>query len=128
WISELARPIKDELPNGYRAYLGSGPAVAIGAPPLRPDLSVRSSNSSTTTTPELGQIRQRADESESSPDLEVAVASLEVEPSLLIELDGRLVAAVELISPRHKDRPVARTNYGRRYAGYLMEGVNLLLI
>ena len=67
-------------------------------------------------------------EAASQPDVEVAVAALETEPSVLIERDGRLTAAVELISPRNKDRSVARSSYARRYAGYLIEGVHLLLI
>jgi hypothetical protein len=45
-----------------------------------------------------------------------------------VERHGRLVAAVELISPRNKDRPVARASYLARYVGYLLEGVHLLLI
>ena len=60
--------------------------------------------------------------------MEVAVTSLEPAPSLFVERDGRLVAAVELISPRNKDRPVARATYSARYAGYLIEGVHLMLV
>jgi len=41
---------------------------------------------------------------------------------------GRLVAAVELVSPRNKDRPIARATYLARYVGYLLEGVHLLLV
>jgi hypothetical protein len=60
--------------------------------------------------------------------VEVAGASLELDPALLIERDGRLVAAIELISPRNKDRPLSRSTYAIRYAGYLLEGVHLLLV
>ena len=38
------------------------------------------------------------------------------------------MAAVELVSPRNKDRPVARATYLARCAGYLIEGVHLLLV
>ena len=41
---------------------------------------------------------------------------------------GRLVAAIELVSPRNKDRFVSRETYLARYVGYLLEGVHLLLI
>jgi len=41
WITELLRWIKPRLPEGYRAYIGSAPTVAIGAPAERPDVSVR---------------------------------------------------------------------------------------
>lgn len=125
WMTELLRHLKSELPVGFRAYLGAGPALAIGAPSLRPDVSVRSHRASVTT--EVASELAGA-EAASQPDVEVAVAALETEPSVLIERDGRLTAAVELISPRNKDRSVARSSYARRYAGYLIEGVHLLLI
>jgi hypothetical protein len=47
---------------------------------------------------------------------------------LLVESRGRLVAALELVSPRNKDRPIARAAYATRYVGYLLEGVHLLLV
>ncbi len=61
-------------------------------------------------------------------DEEVAIAILDPETSLFVECHGRLVAAVELVSRRNKDRPVSRTGYLARYVGYLLEGVHLLLI
>lgn len=124
WMSELLRFLKSRLPEGLRAYLGSGPAVAIGAPQLRPDIGVREHGSGA-----------RAASGESSkgsamvePDVEVAVAALDPAPALFVERDGRLVAAIELVSPRNKDRQVARASYLSRYAGYLIEGVHLLLV
>jgi hypothetical protein len=45
-----------------------------------------------------------------------------------VEKQGRLVAAVELISPRNKDRTSARETYLTRYLGYLLESVHLLLV
>jgi hypothetical protein len=56
------------------------------------------------------------------------VAALDAAPALYVERAGRLVAAVELVSPRNKDRPVARATYLARYVGYLLEGVHLLLV
>ena len=41
---------------------------------------------------------------------------------------GQLIAAIELVSPRNKDRPVSRDTYLSRYLGYLLEGVHLLLV
>ena len=60
------------------------------------------------------------------PNAEMAVRGPETSPALYVERAGRLVAAVELVSPRNKDRPEARTNYLNRYAGYLTGSVNLL--
>ena len=39
-----------------------------------------------------------------------------------------LIAAIELISPRNKDRPSSRETYLTRYLGYLLESVHLLLV
>lgn len=41
WIAELLHWIKPRLPAGYRAYIGSAPLLAVGAPAQRPDLGVR---------------------------------------------------------------------------------------
>jgi len=62
------------------------------------------------------------------PDVEVAAATLEEDATVQVERDGRLVAAVELISPRNKDRPAAREQYAGRYLNYLRGGVHLLLV
>jgi hypothetical protein len=62
------------------------------------------------------------------PDEEIAVATLDPAKALYVEVGGRLIAAVELVSPRNKDRPVARATYLARYVGYLLEGVHVLLV
>lgn len=42
WIVELLYWIKPRLPPGYRAYIGTTPTFAIGAPaPEQPDVGVR---------------------------------------------------------------------------------------
>lgn len=56
------------------------------------------------------------------------MATLDPIKNLQVSYQGRLVAAVELISPRNKDRPAAREAYLARYLGYLLEGVHLLLV
>jgi hypothetical protein len=48
--------------------------------------------------------------------------------ALYVAYRGRLVAALELISPRNKDRPSARASYLHRYLSYLQEGAHLLLV
>src|SRR5204862_4843312 len=62
------------------------------------------------------------------PDVETATLTLDPQKALYVTYRGRLVAAVELISPRNKDRPSARGHYLARYLGYLQEGVHLLLV
>ena len=41
WIVDLLRWLQRRLPEGFRAYIGSTPALAIGAPAEHPDLHVR---------------------------------------------------------------------------------------
>jgi hypothetical protein len=130
WIVELLYWIKPRLPPGYRAYLGTTPTFAIGAPPEeRPDVAVRDwpqgVNPAVSETPSA---RPNGDESSEEPDEEIAVATLEGETGLFVERQGRLVSAVELVSPRNKDRSSACAAYASGYLAYLLKGVNLLLV
>ncbi len=63
------------------------------------------------------------------PDLEASVA-FRLDPQLAVHVDfhGRLIAAIEIVSPRNKDRVGAKETYPNRYLGYLRLGVHLLLI
>ena len=58
------------------------------------------------------------------------MALLHPEPPAAVHVfrQGQLVAAIELVSPRNKDRPSAREFYRNRYLGYLWSGVQLLLV
>jgi len=128
WMTELFRHIKSQLPAGYRAHLGTAPAIAFDSASLRPDVSVKTAPASA-TGPAAAATMPAADESgELEPDTEVAVATIDPVPILYVEHGVRLVAAVELISPRNKDRPASRTNCVGRYVSYLLSEVNLLLV
>jgi hypothetical protein len=103
--------------------------VAIGAPAERPDVHVRQwtepqSPGEQPLVDPPGEPGSAPDE----PDEEIAVAAIDPSTARYVERQGRLVAAVELVSPRNKDRPVARSTYTTRYVGYLLEGVHLLLV
>ena len=115
------------LPVGYRAYIGSAPLLAVGAPVDRPDVGVRSwSAPEATRQPDAAGAETSTNPTE--PDEEIAVATLDPETAVYVERQGRLVAAVELISPRNKDRPISRSTYLARYLGYLLDGAHLVLI
>ena len=120
WLAELLYWIQPRLPAGYRAYIGSTPTFAIDASTdERPDVGVRS-------WPDLPEVEATV---ESDPDeVEIAVATLAPDRTLYVERQGLLVAAIELVSPRNKDRNSARDGYTSIYAGYLIKGVHLLLI
>ncbi len=100
WLTELARHIKPQLPPGYRARIETGTESNI-----EPDHAIPEPDFSVALT----EIRQ--------PELRVAVT-----------FNGRLVAAVELVSLRNKDRVADRRTYGAKYAGYLRDLVQLLIV
>jgi len=129
WITELLRWVKPRLPAGFRAYIGIGaaPLLAVGAPSERKDLGVRSWSPADERRPS-GTTVAETETVPSEPDEEIAVATLDPETAVYVERQGRLIAAVEVISPRNKDRPFARTAYLARYLGYLLDGANLVLI
>jgi hypothetical protein len=56
------------------------------------------------------------------------VFTLDPHRAIHIDLHGCLISAIEVVSPRNKDRPSARERYLSRYVGYLRQGVHLLLI
>jgi uncharacterized protein DUF4058 len=130
WIVELLYWIKPRLPAGYRAYIGTTPAFAIGAPAEeRPDVGVR--DRPTENGPQSLGAQPPAPASQDpceEPDQEIAVATLEGQTALLVEHRDRLIAAGELVSPRNKDRLSACTAYASTYAGYLLKGGHLLLV
>jgi hypothetical protein len=113
--------VQPRLPEGYRAYLGSVPALTIDIPNGRPDLGVRK------WSPE--SVATSTDTATAEPDTEtVATFALDTQRAIHIDLHGQLIAAIELVSPRNKDRPAARDRYLGRYLGYIHRGVHLLLV
>ena len=130
WMVELLYWIKPRLPAGYRAYIGTTPAFAIGAPVEgRPDVGVRDWPRDDGVRPPAEDGTISADGTvEDEPDVETVVATLSGDTTLLVERQGRLVAAIELVSPRNKDRASACAAYAATYAGYLLRGIHLLLV
>ncbi|VTT99686.1 Uncharacterized protein OS=Candidatus Entotheonella sp. TSY1 GN=ETSY1_33795 PE=4 SV=1: DUF4058 [Gemmataceae bacterium] len=123
WQNELLELIQQRLPPGYRAYIGSVPALTVDAPNGRPDLNVR------TWEGEPGGTEAQTASDPTAPDTEtVAVFDLDPQTALHIDLHGQLVAAIEIVSPRNKDRPSARERYASRYLTYVRQGVHLMLI
>lgn len=122
WLSQMIDWLQPRLPEGYRAYVGSVPALTIESSNGRPDVSVRQWSPKPV---EAGVTTGNAGE----PDQE-AVATFTLDPQKAIHIDwhGQLISAIELVSPRNKDRPSSRNRYLGRYVGYLRQAVHLLLI
>ncbi len=125
WIVELLRWIKPRLPEGYRAYIGSTPALTVGAADEKPDVAVRQwlPEPPTDLTPSSPGL-----DDGSEPEVEIATLTLDPQTAVYIATHNRMVAAIELVSPRNKDRPTSRAFYLSRYLGYLHEGAHLLLV
>ncbi len=126
WINALRFWLQARLPRGYRAYLGSVPGLSIAADPGRPGLGVRAWQGSER---EAGASQSSVLVEGPQPDFQ-AVALLHPEPASAIHVffQGRMVAAIELVSPRNTDRPSSREFYRNRYLGYLWSNVNLMLV
>ena len=123
WQTMLLDWLQARLPDGYRAYIGSVPALTIDGPNGRPDLTVRE------WEPPPPASGDRTPTGDGEPDAE-AVAVFECDPQTAVHIDrhGRLIAAVEIVSPRNKDRPESRARSTGRYTGYIRQGVHLLLL
>ncbi len=60
-------------------------------------------------------------------DLEaVALFTLDSQRAIHVDLHGQLVAAIEIVSPRNKDRPAARDRYLGRYLSYTLSRRSLV--
>jgi hypothetical protein len=123
WLTYLLEHVQDRLPEGYKAFLGGVPSLVVDAGHGKPDLSVRQFKPATATeaTPSGTSVLE--------PDLEAAVSyQLAPQRALHVEFHGQLIAALELVSPRNKDRTDAKETYTNRYLSYLRLGVHLLLV
>lgn len=125
WLAYLVEDLQPRLPTGFKAFLGSVPAVVVAPTTGRPDVSVRRWD-----PPADGEVpAPTAATAVLEPDVE-APATVNLDPHLAIHIEyhGQLIAAVELVSPRNKDRASSKETYTNRYLGYLQLGVHLLLV
>jgi hypothetical protein len=120
WIAEITALLRHTLPPPFRVVVGSSPVVSLGPERVNPDVAVTNGRP-TGAAANAGVWRE--------PDSEVAVTTVvEEDITVQVERNGRLVAAVELISPGNKDRPENRDRYAGRYLNYLHHGVHLLIV
>lgn len=122
WLTYLLEHVQEQLPEGYKAFLGGVPSLTVDSGHGRPDVSVRG------WEPVPG-VDTAGGTGGLDPDLEASVSVLLApERAVHVDLHGRLIAALELVSPRNKDRAGAKETYAGRYLGYLRLGVHLLLV
>jgi hypothetical protein len=129
WIAELGRWLRPRLPPGYRTSLGTVPALVVAPAPVHPDVSVRRHAESSLPDPQNGPPSVPSGNlSEQAPDVEVALALLDPARAVFVTRAGNLVAVIELIAPRIKDRPETRRSITDRLLGYLTHGIHLLFV
>src|SRR5689334_21014622 len=89
WTTEMLRWVKPRLPAGYRAYIGSAPLLAVGAPGGRPGVHVRrwSGHEDHGGEQPSGPSTSIAGNG-LEPDVELAVATLDPGTALLVEQQG----------------------------------------
>jgi hypothetical protein len=123
WLTYLLEYVQERLPGGYKAFLGGVPSLTVDAGHDEPDVSVRQwgTGPAAETVPSDTGILE--------PDLEANVPfRLAPQRALHVDFHGQLIAALELVSPRNKDRADAKEVYANRYLGYLRLGVHLQLV
>lgn len=123
WLAYLVEWIQPRLPEGYKAFLGSVPALRVGSINGKPDVSVRRWG----PEPPAGAVA--TDTAVIEPDREASVV-IRLDPHQAVHIDyhGQLIAAIEIVSPRNKDRTDSKETYTNRYLGYLRLGVHLMLV
>lgn len=122
WLTYLIEWVQPLLPGGYKAFLGGVPALTVASANGRPDVGVRQWG------PAQPVREATTDTAVLEPDQELS-ATIRLDPQRAVHIDfhGQLVAAIEIVSPRNKDRADAKETYANRYLGYLRLGVHLLL-
>jgi hypothetical protein len=119
WIVKIAETIQPQLPEGYQVYIGSYSRVGL-ASAVKPDVGV--GGPVRMSPPAVGPAAAF------EPDEVVAVATVEPETAVYVQYRGMMVAAVEIVSPRNKDRLSDQAASTARYAAYVRGGIHLMLI
>src|SRR5437773_10712738 len=80
WLAQLLDWVQPRLPDGYRAYLGSVPALTVDVPNGRPDVSVREWPTA------AADVKGAAPAGGAEPD-EEAVATFTLDPQRAVHVD-----------------------------------------
>lgn len=125
WLAYLVEWIQPRLPEGFKAFLGGVPALTVASGNGKPDVSVRQWGQ----RPACESAVAAANTAVLAPDLEANVV-IRLDPQMAVHIDfhGQLIAAIEIVSPRNKNRTSAKETYRNRYLSYLFLGVHLMLV
>jgi hypothetical protein len=126
WAATLAEDLNQRLPPGYFAepltHGGTGVEIDVPTWDTRPAGTSATGPTTTLAAPTLWAppTPMRTIPAVFSDDIEIRVISTLSGP--------RLVAAIELVSPRNKDRQDARQAFAVKCVSYLHQGVSLLVV
>ncbi len=126
WPTMMILRLKPLLPEGYRAeprvQLGTDYEIDVGTLDRRP--------AGTNGHPRPDPRSESALLTAPPPTLSVATRLTESdELSVRVYAPGRiLVAAVELVSPRNKDRPASRRSFAEKVADLIRDGVSVSVV
>jgi Protein of unknown function (DUF4058) len=125
WAAAMARQLNQcVLPTGYYAV----PLVDRDGPI---EIDVAALREEGATVPAIGTTRPQTWVAP-APGLTIAV-DLPAVDGVEVQVfaddgDPRLAAAVELLSPRNKDRPAARQAFAVKCVGYLQQGIGVVVV
>lgn len=123
WLTYLLEYVQERLPEGYKAFLGGVPSLTVDSTNGKPGVNVRRWGPAPPTEAAATETAVL------EPDLETnAVIRLDPQRAVHIDFHGQLIAAIEIVSPRNKDRTDSKETYTNRYLGYLRLGVHLMLV
>ncbi len=124
WTNEIMRQLNRSLPSGYVAR----PNVKLG---VEVEADVGTLEQTGHEPGEEGGGVATAVWAPPRPTLSVAVDFHRLDLfEVQVHREGglELVAAIELVSPRNKDRPTARRNFAAKCAAYLQTGVSVVVV
>jgi len=128
WCAALADDLNRQLPAGYFAEetAHAGPSVEIDVASWE---KTASANGPQTGSGTVGTLPPRI-WAPPEPALTIPAVFADDFEVRVINTDAgpRLVAAIELVSPRNKDRAEARRAFTTKCASYLYQGISLILV
>jgi Protein of unknown function (DUF4058) len=127
WINSIADALNEALPEGYfaDAEVHAGASAEIDVATFGEEAEAIPSAAPSGNGPPVAVLSEVV-----APALSIDVAFADdFEVKVYRELGGaRLVAALELISPRNKDRAEARAAFATKCASYLYNGVAVVIV
>jgi hypothetical protein len=125
WPMMIIQKLAPLLPEGYQA----GPRVHLGSY-FEVDIGTFENDDASGSRPMLGGDGGVATFPEAELPLETNSSNVSEYEVLIYDVrrEKRLVAAIEIISPANKDRPVHRNNFVSKCAALLKRGVCVVLV